>query len=243
MFIISENPHVSRPYNLKSFKDKIRMECVLQTADVFNRNRRKYSKDVINEGVSKIRPRITEGSLLGELDHPVDSNPVRQVTVLYKEASHKFCEVGWNGNKLVAVLETLRTPNGTILKNLAEDGVPIGFSFRGMGDLREIMKEGKTFFEVRGPLQAVTWDAVSYPSHEGANLIKITEQVSKSLQESCGFVLYEDDAKASYKKLEKILTEGAQFNNNSVSTNKFTSDLNTYDFLVESYLGKLKRSL
>jgi len=106
--------------------------------------------------------------------------------VLYKEAAHQFCEMGWDGNKLVAVIETLRTPNGEILKNLAEDGIPIGFSFRGMGDLKQVMEGGRPVYEVLGPLHVVTWDAVSYPSHKDAKLIEITESVTRVIHESTG---------------------------------------------------------
>ena len=137
---MTEAPTIrSIPKKLKNLKEgRIRIRACLQTGDVVNRNKRKYSKSLIESGVANVKPRINEGSLLGELDHPVASNAnsvARQVTVLFKEASHKFCEIGWDGNKLVSVLETLRTPNGEILRNLAEDGIPVGFSFRGISNL------------------------------------------------------------------------------------------------------------
>jgi len=189
MYIISEASSVRTiPKKLKSLKEgRIRLKVGLQTGDVINRNRRRYSKGLLENGVKSVSERVKEGSFLGELDHPTDKqNPSRQITILYKEASHKFCELGWEGNKLVSVIETLRTPNGTILKNLAEDGVPVGFSFRGMGDLRQCHEGGKTFYEVQGPLHVITWDAVSYPSHDGARLIEITEGVTKMIYESTG---------------------------------------------------------
>lgn len=190
MYIITEAPMIRAiPKKLKNLKEgRIRLKACLQTGDVINRNKRRYSKNLIEGGVANVNPRVKEGSLLGELDHPVTqgNNVARQCTVLFKEASHKFCEIGWEGNKLVSVMETLRTPNGNILKNLAEDGVPVGFSFRGMGDLKQVMENGNTFFEVGPPLHVVTWDAVSYPSHDGANLIEITEGVTRMIHESAG---------------------------------------------------------
>jgi len=189
MYIISEAPSVRTiPKKLKSLKEgKIRLKVGLQTGDVINRNRRRYGKGLLESGVKSVGDRVKEGSFLGELDHPTDkASASRQITVLYKEASHKFCEMGWEGNKLVSVIDTLRTPNGTILKNLAEDGVPVGFSFRGMGDLKQINEGGKTFFDVQPPLHVITWDAVSYPSHEGARLIEITESVTKIIYETTG---------------------------------------------------------
>jgi len=172
---------------VKKLKEgRIRADVIVQTGGNVNRNRRRYATNLLKDGVDSILPRVKEGSFLGELDHPIDKDPVRQVTVLYKESSHQFCEMGMDGDNLVAVIETLRTPNGEILKNLAEDGIPVGFSFRGMGDLRQIMEGGRPIYEVIGPLHVVTWDAVSYPSHEGAKLIKITENVTKMIHESTG---------------------------------------------------------
>lgn len=184
--LIIENEIVKTiPKKVKKTKSgKCRMECVIQTVGNVNRNGRRYSRELMQEGLNSINERILERSFLGELDHPIDRNPTRQVTVLYKEASHLFLDFGWDGNKLVATMECLRTPNGKILRSLAEDGVAVGFSFRGMGDLRRIQEGEQTINEVVGPLHVVSWDAVSYPSHKEAKIIKITENVHTELMES-----------------------------------------------------------
>jgi hypothetical protein len=190
MFIISENEiQRSIPKNIKVGRDKIRMEVCLQTVDDVNRNHRRYSLAIMREGLSKIEERIREGSFIGELDHPIDKDPTRQVTVLYSEAAHRILDYGWDGNKLVGVLETLRTPKGTILKNLAEDGVPVGFSFRGMGELRQVTEDGNDVYDVVGPIHIVTWDSVGYPSHAQAKLIKVTESVQNELRESANMMM------------------------------------------------------
>jgi len=187
MYIISETTMTSVPQKTQRIKNgNLRFEACIQTADDINRNKRRYRRDVLEEGINSIRPRLQEGSFIGELDHPIDTNPVRQTTTLYKEASHRFMEMGWDGNKLIGIVETLRTPNGSILSNLAEDGLPIGFSFRGMGDVRPVSESGMNVMEVQGPIHCVTWDAVSYPSHSEARLIKITESVVRQIHESVG---------------------------------------------------------
>ena len=187
MYIISESPVMNRPEITKKTKDKIRFEAVLQTAQDINRNRRRYSREVLEEGMSKVQPRITEGSFIGELDHPISTNPTRQVTVLYKEAAHRIMEIGWDGNKLWGVVESLRTPNGNILKNLAEDGLPVGFSFRGMGDLRTVSESTGEVHEVVGPLHCITFDSVSFPSHAEATITRITESMVAGIQESAAY--------------------------------------------------------
>lgn len=186
LYIINESPMIGYPKKIKKTKDKIRMECVLQTVGDMNRNKRIYDKHTLQESINSLSERIENGEFLGELDHPLDSNPTRQITVLYKEASHKFCETGWDGNKLVSIIETLAaTENGRVLRDLvAKDKVPVGFSYRGMGNLQQIFESGQRCFKVTGPLQTITWDAVSYPSHKEAKLVKVTEGVSNAIHES-----------------------------------------------------------
>ncbi len=189
MYIFVESTTMTTvPQNTSSSKrnGNLRFEACIQTAGDINRNKRRYSRPLLGESVDRIMPRVHDGSFVGEMDHPVDTNPVRQTTCLYKECSHRFVEMGWDGNKLIAVVECLRTPNGNILRNLAEDGIPVGFSFRGMGDLRMVNEGGKQVNEVVGPLHTVTWDAVSYPSHAQATMIKITEGVVRQIHSNVG---------------------------------------------------------
>ena len=233
-YIINEFANIrSIPKKVKKLKgDKIRMECVLQTVGDVNRNRRRYSKELMESGMSKVADRIREGSFLGELDHPLTKDPGRQVTVLYKNASHRIMEYGWDGNKLVGVLETLRTPNGKILKNLAEDGIPVGYSFRGMGDLRQMYESNGVVYDVVGPLHIVTWDAVSHPSHAQAKLIRITEPVERRLHETATLMMEESS----------IIHEsaGVAESNGLICTTEGVCYLpNDFDKLVDQRIAKL----
>lgn len=233
-YLINETENIrSVPQKVQAIGDEnIRMECVLQTVGDINRNKRRYSRNLIESGMEKVDDRIKDGSFLGELDHPVSKEPGRQVTVLYKEASHRIVEYGWDGNKLVGVLETLRTPNGKILKALAEDGVPIGYSFRGMGDLRQMSENGGVVYEVVGPLHIVTWDAVSHPSHAEARLLKITGPVQRKLKETTDQM---------YKE-SKILHEqsGIQERNGLICTSEGICYLpNQWDELVDKRVVNL----
>lgn len=232
-YIINESETFrSIPKKIKKLKDRIRMECVLQTVGDVNRNKRRYSRDLMESGMQKVSDRIKEGSFLGELDHPITKDPGRQVTVLYKEAAHRILEYGWNGNKLVGVLETLRTPNGQILRNLAEDGIPVGYSFRGMGDLRQIYENGNRIFDVVGPLHVITWDAVSHPSHAEAKIIRITEQVQGALNETAANMIAESS----------ILHEetGIEENKDLICTKEGVCYLpNDFDKLVEQRVVNL----
>lgn len=226
MIIINESALVSQARNIKAISkgDKIRFEAVLQTANDINRNRRMYDKDTLQESMNKISERVKGREFLGELDHPIDSNPARQVTVSFKEASHLIVDLGWDGNKLIGVLESLRTPNGMILKNLAEDNIPIGFSYRGMGDLKQIREDmGGPVFKVVGPLTTVTWDCVSFPSHKEAKLMKINESVQRAIMESI------DPLAIKFQNSEMICTEGG-----------VCYLPNSYDRMIEERIMNLK---
>jgi hypothetical protein len=230
------------PKKIKKGKDKVRFECVLQTVDVKNRNGRIYPKKVLDESIESIRPRIKEGCFLGELDHPVDSNPTRQVTVRISEASHRFIELGWDGNKLIGVLETLRTPNGNTMKNLVEDGIPIGFSYRGMGEAKLVGENGNNSHMVQmiqSPLITITWDSVSYPSHAEAKFIRITEGVRNGIHD------YVTKGKSSNKFLQEsidILESNIYETDDCVYTeNGFVYIPNDFDRLVQSRIINIKK--
>lgn len=248
MYILNDNTQVrSYPKNIKSFKNKnyIRMECVLQTADEVNRNKRSYDKSTLQESIDKIMPRIKGKEFVGELDHPISKDPARQLTVLYKECSHVITDLGWNGNSLIGVLETTNTPNGQILRGLAEQGIPVGFSYRGMGDLRPVYEDGQQTFKVVGPLHTVTWDSVSYPSHPTAKMTRISEGIdfsnnkNKTLNENFSAIKVTDDiAKMIYESIDlsTIISE----NNNYICTENGVCYLpNEFDRMLELRKSKL----
>ncbi len=222
-FLLSESPSISCiPKKQRTTKSgTLRMEACIQTVGDINKNRRKYMKPDLQEAVNTIGYRLREGSFLGEMDHPLDDNPARQFTVLYKAVSHKFLEMGWDGNMLMSVVETLDTHHGRDLQGLIRSGVPIGFSFRGMGDLKKVTSHNESYNEVVGPLTVVTWDAVSSPSHSKARMVKmlesqgvaykdlsampITEETSRILLESAG--CFDSGRKCLNEKNGLICTE------------------------------------
>lgn len=177
MYLLQESPTVSIPKKIKTNKEKITMEVILQTVDDVNNNKRRYRKKSLQESLEKVMPRIKSGVFLGELDHPLDSAPARQFTVLGAESSHLIKEVWWENNLLKAIVETLQaTPKGCILRDLVlKDNIPVGFSYRGAGDLKEINENGQRIFEVCGPLITITWDSVTNPSHSLARMVKVNE--------------------------------------------------------------------
>jgi len=231
LFLVTESPVVaSIPKRVKKLsKDRIRMDCILQTSDTVNNNKRRYPKGLLEGGINMIGDRLTEGALYGELDHPITDNPTRHMSVLYKEASHRILETGWDGNKLIGVVETLRTPNGMIIKNLGEDGMPVGFSLRAVGsNIKQVNEGGQVISEVMPPIKIVTWDSVANPSHREAKMLRIKESSMNALLES---------VRLEFEEFE--ITENS---NGTICTKDgicYTS--NDFDQLVEQRVITLKK--
>ena len=154
---------------VKKYPNKAIFRSTVQTADEVNSNRRFYPKSVLEEGMRGCHPRMRRRAFLSELDHPFPQgnrafDGIRQTTVSLKEVSHIIRDYQFVGNKLVAEMETTSTPNGAILLGLLHDRSGIGFSMRGMAELRRLPK----YNEVKAPLRILAFDSVSMPSHTSA---------------------------------------------------------------------------
>jgi len=143
---------------------------VLQRAEAKNQNGRIYPKDTLMREAGKYAESfISEKRALGELDHP-DSSVVNLNNV-----SHNVLDMNWNGDDLVGTVEVLGTPSGNILKELFKAGIRLGISSRGMGSVKEVMREGDNTLEVQPDFELIAFDFVSNPSTHGAFLSPVNE--------------------------------------------------------------------
>jgi len=160
----------------------------LQRAESKNQNGRIYPKDTLmREAANYAGTFIKERRALGELDHP-DSSVVNLANV-----SHNIREMSWQGNDLIGVVEVLPTPAGNILKELFKSGIRLGISSRGMGSVKEVMREGGETLEVQPDFELIAFDFVSNPSTHGAFLSPVNE--------SKGSVINK------FAKVERIITD------------------------------------
>lgn len=172
--IVIEAAIFAAPEKVKKYTDgKVIFEAYLQEADAKNQNKRVYPRLVLNEGMSRVDEKIKRRAFVGELDHPITQDQLRQTTVLYKEGSHIIREWGWDGSYIKGIVETTPyTSNGKALSGYIYDGVPVGFSLRGLADL-----EDKGYVqEVLSPLIIITYDCVSEPSHHTATIQEIRNE-------------------------------------------------------------------
>lgn len=164
-------------YNSQRGTGRVSFEAILQEAETPNQNKRKYSKNLLQEGLNDVKIQMQRNSFLGEMDHPSGAgiSIQRQATVLFKEASHRIVSAEFDNNLLVGKLETLSEGNGKILAGLIRDNVKVGFSLRALGSLKE---DGSGYKVVTKPFKMVTYDAVSVPSNTPAYITKINEGLS-----------------------------------------------------------------
>ena len=162
---------------------------VLQRAESKNQNGRIYPKEVLVREAKKYADSfISERRALGELDHP-DSSVVNLNNV-----SHNVLEMAFKGDDLVGKVEVLSTPSGNILKELFKSGIKLGISSRGMGSVKEVMKEGENTLEVQPDFELIAFDFVSNPSTHGAFLSPVNESVNKVVDKK-------------YNNIDRIITD------------------------------------
>ena len=162
------------------------IEGIFMQADVVNRNRRRYKKNILESAVDKyINEQVRTNRAVGELDHPPSP------TVSMKEASHRIVDLRWEGNNVVGKALILDTPNGNTVKGLLKGGVQLGVSSRGMGSLMQ----QEDFSDVGEDFFLNTIDIVQDPSAQNAfvnGLMESTEwylnpegvYVAKSIEEN-----------------------------------------------------------
>jgi hypothetical protein len=163
--------------SLNENNGKLIVKGVLQRAESKNQNERIYPKDVLVREAKKYADTfIKERRALGELDHP-DSSVVNLNNV-----SHNVLAMEFKGNDLTGTVEVLSTPSGNILKELFKSGIRLGISSRGMGSVKEVMREGGNTLEVQPDFELIAFDFVSNPSTHGAFLSPVNESVNNVVQ-------------------------------------------------------------
>ena len=132
-----------------------------QEANQLNKNKRIYSKELLERETNKLQGLIDENRLVGELDHPTYD------VVKLQNASHRITKLSWEGNNLIGEMELLSTPAGKVAECLLKDGVQLGISSRALGSLSPC-DENEGASKVNDDLDMRTYDLVADPSVKGA---------------------------------------------------------------------------
>ncbi len=155
---------------------RIEIDCILQKANVQNRNGRIYPKAVLEREVKKYLALINSSSSFGENGHP--ETPT--ISLNRGNLSHLIKKIWWNGDTLYGTLEIITSKGyadhgglyceGDQIANLLERGYKLGISSRGLGSVKTI--GGKNI--VQDDFELVCWDIVSSPSTPDAFLFQET---------------------------------------------------------------------
>lgn len=167
--------------------------CFIQ-GDVRNQNQRVYPVTEISNAVGAIMEQIKNGeSVLGECDHP------EELTINIDRVSHMITEMSMNGPDGVGKMKILPTPCGNIVKTLIENGVKLGVSSRGSGNVDD--SGYVSDFEI------ITVDIVARPSAPGAYPQAVYEALGYKRN---GHKLADlAEAVQHDRKAQKYLTKGA----------------------------------
>lgn len=150
---------------------KLYIEGIMCSADVVNRNKRIYPKNVMESAVNKYRQDYIDTNTAGmELNHPKDS-----LEVDYDRVAARLLSIKEDGNNYIGRALVVDTPCGRTVKGLLEGGFNIGVSTRGAGSLK--MTESGVAV-VQNDLHYTAVDLVWHPSNPTSLVKGIMESAS-----------------------------------------------------------------
>ena len=133
---------------------------------VRNANQRVYPVTEMGRAVETLNDQIKGGySVLGEVDHPEGLN------INLDRVSHMITEMWMDGPNGYGKLKIIPTPMGQLVETMLTNGVKIGVSSRGSGNVKEDGSGEVSEFEI------ITVDCVAQPSAPGAYPTPIYEHL------------------------------------------------------------------
>ena len=145
------------------------MKGICIQGGVRNANQRVYPVNEIGRAVTTLNEQISNGfSVLGEVDHPEGLN------INIDRVSHMITEMWMDGPNGYGKLKVIPTPMGQLIQTMIQNGVKLGVSSRGSGNVKEDGSGEVSEFEI------ITVDAVAQPSAPGAYPTPIYEHLLNS---------------------------------------------------------------
>lgn len=110
---------------------KFYIRGIVSRAGVFNKNKRIYPFDVMNEAIASVQEKVSTGGFVGELMHP--SSP----RVNLDKISHKITKLEMmEDGTVISEMVVLNTTKGKELQELMKGGVSLGVSTRATGGVK-----------------------------------------------------------------------------------------------------------
>ena len=144
---------------------KFFLRGVFSRVDHPNKNKRIYTRGVMEEAINSASDTITNRGLVGELDHP----PTPKINVKGISHVHTKLHIAEDG-AVLGEAEALNTEPGRTLRELMEANVRLGVSTRGVGSVEPyngpLVKEGTGYVNVKSGYRMKAIDIVFDPSQE-----------------------------------------------------------------------------
>lgn len=136
-----------------------KLRGVFSRADVANKNKRVYRREIMEEVLNNLLPLIENGGFVGELDHP----PSPKVNM--EKISHKITKLTLTPDGALIGEMIPAGPRKSDLISLLEDKIRVGVSTRGVGQLKPYNGPlGEGLLEVQPGYQMKAIDIVFDPS-------------------------------------------------------------------------------
>ncbi len=180
----------SKPINLNETtlidkgNNRIYIDCILQKANVQNRNGRIYPLPILQREDAKYQQLIQSNNAFGECNHP--DTPT--ISLKETDLSHLIKKTWWEAETLWGTLEIITSKkyhdDGTIccigdhIANLLERGYKLGISSRGLGSVKKV--NGKTM--VQNDFELIGFDLVSSPSTPDAYLYQQIKKINENYE-------------------------------------------------------------
>lgn len=182
---------------IKSVNKVIHIDCILQKADVLNRNGRVYPYDILKREDEKYQVLINNKNAFGECDHPDG------IKLSLKDISHNVIKTWWVNNNnektLWGTLELIMSDGfihggvcsviGDKIALYLQRGYKIGISSRAIGSVRS--ERGKNI--VQSDLDLICYDLVATPSTPNAYLFMETATIAENTDLSIKNNFYEQN--------------------------------------------------
>jgi hypothetical protein len=142
-------------------KPKFAFNTILQESGIKNQNKRVYSQAICESIVEKLQPKVTNRSLLMEIDHPLFVSSDKEVlqkrstVVELANCAAIIRKLNFKNGQILGEVETLSSLKGPDLAGLIKDGVNFGFSLRALGSVEQL-SDGT--FNVTQPMFPITYD-------------------------------------------------------------------------------------
>ncbi len=221
--------------------NKIIIKGQFARSDKATENKRLYREHLWKREFGRLSEGIKRRRVYGELDHPQDGRTRLQ------RVSHIITKLEVRGNEVYGEAEVIDTPNGRIMKAIAEASGEVGISSRGFGSVKTL-SDG--VMEVQEDFRLDTFDFVADPATKTAYPAVFREERGK---------IWEDEMELTVEALKKDypglvgelarefngggagLTEGAT--GSDVARAIIEAEERTRDRLVDRFSGEMRRAM